>query len=274
MGSSSEETSRDAAAVTNVIERSYARSYMAAEHPQHTVHIGQSFALARYPVTRGEFAVFVQETGYPTIGGCSVSVLSLYRRLPDATWRNPSFFQSDRDPVVCVNWQDVQAYILWLNKQSRSSATENGGGLYRLPGESEWQYAARAGQRTARWWGNDIEWNNAVCNGCGSKWDNNRTAPVGSFRPNGFGLYDMLGNVWQWTADCWNASYYGVPLDGRSWLNGDCDKRVQRGGAWNGASWTIRSATRTGANVNTRINERGFRVAKTLPDVLGGEQRD
>ena len=102
------------------------------------------------------------------------------------------------------------AYAEWLSAQT--------GAAYRLPSESEWEYAARAGTATKYSWGNEIGVNRANCDGCGSEWDNARTAPVGSFRPNAFGLYDMHGNLWEWVADCWNRSYAGAPTDGGAWL--------------------------------------------------------
>src|ERR1700722_2178352 len=94
---------------------------------------------------------------------------------------------------------------------------------------SEWEYAARAGTRTTRWWGDSDGRNNANCFGCGGWWDRKQTAPVGSFRPNPFGLSDMLGNAWQWTEDCWNKSYVGAPEDGGASNAGMCDSRVFRG---------------------------------------------
>ena len=104
---------------------------------------------------------------------------------------NPSKFKGDDRPVENVSWKDVQVFIKRLNNRS--------GKRFRLPTEAEWEYAARAGTQTARYWGDGIGSNNANCNGCGSRWDSDETAPVGSFKPNAFGLHDMLGNVWEWT---------------------------------------------------------------------------
>jgi formylglycine-generating enzyme required for sulfatase activity len=262
MGSSPEEAARDVAAAPSS-DTSAAKKFVLPEQPQHEVTINTSFALAKYPVTKGEFAAFVQDTGYTPAPGCIFYSLQ-YHVSPQADWKLPGFVQTERDPVVCVNSQDAKAYIEWLNKKVASPADSTIEGLYRLPSEAEWEYAARAGTRTARWWGDSIGRNNAVCARCGSKWDQARTAPVGSFRPNPFGLYDMPGNVWQQTEDCWNQSYIGAPEDGVPRLIGSCDHRVGRGGSWASFPWLLRSATRTGFRSESRANDSGFRVAKTL----------
>jgi formylglycine-generating enzyme required for sulfatase activity len=164
-----------------------------------------------------------------------------------------------------VNWWDAQAYVDWLNAKSRWSAASGAGGLYHLPSEAEWEYAARAGQQTARWWGDDIGTNNANCRACGSRWDDQKTAPIGSFRPNQFGLYDMLGNAGEWTQDCWRTDYVWAPSDGTAWTIGDCGHRTLRGHAWNSEAWTLRSAARYGLSMDQASSDVGFRVAKTLP---------
>jgi formylglycine-generating enzyme required for sulfatase activity len=140
------------------------------------------------------------------------------------------------------------------------------GSTYRVLSESE--YAARAGAQTAYSWGDDIELNGtpmADCNGCGSRWDNNLTAPVGSFSQNRFGLYDMEGNVWEWTEDCVHENYNGAPTDGSAWIEGgDCNDRMVRGGAWVLSPATLRSAYRIGTATVDRGRDLGFRVARTL----------
>jgi formylglycine-generating enzyme required for sulfatase activity len=170
-----------------------------------------------------------------------------------------------------LSWGAAQAYVGWLNGKVRSrvAASAKGEGPYRLPSEAEWEYAARAGTTTERWWGAAIGKGNANCNGCGSLWDDKIIAPVGSFGPNPFGLYDMLGNVWQWVADCWNESYVGAPGDGRSWTTGDCRRHVLRGGSWMNLPVFVRSAARSrddgaGQYFDAASNA-GFRVARTLP---------
>ncbi len=229
------------------------------EGPQHTVSL-RWFALSRYDVTVEQYAAFVRETDHET-APCD---------WPDGiAWDSSGFIPPD--PVVCVSWKDAQAYIAWLNGKvgKRGGKSAAGGGPYRLPSEAEWEYAARAGTETARWWGSVIGTGNANCNGCGSRWDNLRLSPVGSFKPNAFGLYDMLGDVWQWTADCWNESYVGAPADGNAWTAGDCSKRVLRGGSWSNLPKFIRSAARIGDDATHHgydyATYAGFRVAMTLP---------
>ncbi len=287
MGSSPADTERDLAAVPpapetstrgwlaiGVTEAAMATKFVAAEHPQHPVTISRNFALGKFPVTTGEFAAFIQETKLRT-AACFIQ----FRRAGDYTgtgWQSPGFASSDNDPVVCINWYDAQAYIKWLNKKVAGDTAKDGQGPYRLPSEAEWEYAARAGTQSARWWGDAIGVDNAKCNGCQAPCakaepqsspcaaDRRRTSPVGSFPGNPFGLYDMLGNAWQLTDDCWNATYEGAPTDGGAWVVGTCDRHPIRGGGWVNSPWALRSATRTDASINSAANSSGFRVAKTL----------
>ena len=121
------------------------------------------------------------------------------------------------------------------------------------------------GGKTVYPWGDEIGTNNASCNGCGSQWDNKQPAPVGSFSPNKFGLYDMVGNVWEWTEDCWHNDYNGAPTDGSRWTTGgDCNRRVERGGSWDWSKDFLRSATRSSDTTVSRDGYLGFRVARTL----------
>jgi formylglycine-generating enzyme required for sulfatase activity len=237
--------------------------------PQHTVTIAEPFAIGKYPVTRAEFAAFVRETGYSMRSGACFDANRHFRKLPKAGWQSPGFLQTDRDPVLCVSWTDAQAYVAWLNTKA-SDRTPNSklGGPYSLPTEAEFEYAARAGTRTAYWWGEGVGSDNADCNGCGSRWDNEKTAPVGSFQANPFHLYDMLGNVWEWMADCWNANYTGAPTDGRAWTAGNCSKRVVRAGSWTGEPWSVRSATRGRFDIDDSGNIIGFRVVRNLMDTV------
>jgi formylglycine-generating enzyme required for sulfatase activity len=219
---------------------------MAWEHPQHPVVISRNFGLSAYSVTRSEFLAFVQETRYSPDGRCIHFTTHGYSRA-SVSWQSPGFAQPDRDPVVCVSWRDAQAYVGWLNNKLRGPAATRGDGPYRLPSEAEWEYAARAGTETARWWGDAIGEVNANCIECGNPaWIEGQTTPGNHFRPNPFGLYDMLGNVFQYTDDCWHENYVGAPSDGRPWTNMDCDKIAFRGGGWSSRAWVLRSATRSG----------------------------
>jgi formylglycine-generating enzyme required for sulfatase activity len=239
-----------------------------AEGPTHAVTV-RSFALGKYDVTSEAFLIFLRETGYQP-APCD-PVLGLSWRSPGRGLAYPpGDVQPPRWPAVCLNWFDAQAYIAWLNAKLRSRvAAASGDGPYRLPSEAEWEYAARAGTTTARWWGDAIGTGKANCNGCGSAWNGTELAPVGSFPPNRFGLHDMLGNVWQWTEDCWNESYAGAPSDGRAWTSGDCSRRVLRGGSWSNVPEFIRSAARSRADAAGRdanySSYAGFHVARSLP---------
>ena len=238
------------------------------ENPVREVRIG-AFALSKYEVTRGEFSRFVEGTGHSTGNSC----MTLGSDQRDArSWRSPGFEQSDDHPVVCVNWQDAEAYVAWLSRET--------GEAYRLPSESEWEYATRAGSRSKYSFGSDASrlcgWGNgadldftegvSVAGVAGCYDGFVHTAPVGTFRPNPFGLYDMHGNVWEWVQDCWNWSYLRAPLDGGAWLSlsGDCNRRVMRGGSWNNHLRSLRSANRSWNTTSDRYNSHGFRVARTL----------
>jgi formylglycine-generating enzyme required for sulfatase activity len=232
--------------------------------PQHRVTLPKDFGMSRYDVTRGEFATFVKETGYRAKHTCTIEVGHRIGFSFGASWRNPGFVQTDRDPVVCVRWQDAQAYIAWLNKQIAENLDQKAKGFYRLPTEAEWEYSARGGTTTARWWGNAIGTENANCDGC-SPTNLRKTTPVGSFKANPFGLYDVLGNVLQWTSDCWHSEYIGAPSDGSSWSDYSCsDSHVIRGGSWVSSTWFVRSATRTYPGPGKYTSYTGFRVAKQI----------
>lgn len=222
-----------------------------AERPQVEVSIPSGLAIGKYEVTFDEWDACVAS------GGCP-------HRPSDE-----GFGRGNR-PVINVSRRDAEEYITWLSDHT--------GKAYRLPTEAEWEYAARGGTSTARYWGEELGRGNAVCDGCGSRWDRRSTAPVGSFPPNSFGLHDMLGNVTEWVADCWVPSHEDAPRDGSArreaskwWKDGKCLRPVRRGGAWSYYSWTVRSATRnyepgdgtsiTGKPWPTRSDSKGFRVA-------------
>jgi formylglycine-generating enzyme required for sulfatase activity len=228
---------------------------------QLTVTIEKPFAVGRFAVTRGEFAAFVYATGRKTEGGCLVYTASEWKLQSDRNWRSPGFSQTDRHPVVCVNWEDSKAYVAWL-----SSIT---GRAYRLLSESEHEYAARAGSTTPFWWGSTISTSQANYNGNtygdGSNADwRKMTVPVDSFAANAWGLYNVHGNVWDWTEDCWNASNAGNPGNGDARKTGDCNLRVLRGGSWGSHSQLLRSADRHWYLPSTRAFSCGLRVARTL----------
>ena len=159
-------------------------------------------------------------------------------------------------PVINVSWDDAGKYVAWLSSQT--------GEEYRLPSEAEWEYAARAGAVAQYGWGSRIGSNRANCGDCGSHWDGDRTAPVGAFAPNAWGLYDMHGNVWEWVEDCWNDDYAGAPSDGSAWLGGECYVRVLRGGSWGAPPRVLRAAYRGGITSGYRSSFVGFRVSRTL----------
>lgn len=212
------------------------RGRMPSEGPIHRVKV-REFAIGKFEVTFKEWDACVKA------GGCE-------NKAKDNGWGR------DDRPVVGVSWNDAQQYVVWLSEKT--------GKEYRLLSEAEWEYAARSGNASAYPWGANISRNKANCNMCGSKFDRRRTAPVGSFRPNAFGLHDMVGNVWEWVDDCWNQSYEGAPANGEPWMDGQCNSRVLRGGSWMDPARSLRSASRMAYLVSSRLNFFGFRVARTL----------
>ena len=236
------------------------------EGPAHEVTFHRPFALGVHEVTVAEFGRFVDETGHRTGSSCDVWEGSEWEDRAGLGWRDPGFGQGGGHPVVCASWNDARAYVKWLSLRT--------GEAYRLPSESEWEYAARAGTETARYWGEGESGQCRYANGAdattafyggmrcndGHAW----TAPVGSFEANSWGLRDMLGNVWEWTEDCWNDSYARAPADGSAWEIGDCSHRVFRGGCWGSAPRILRSANRNGRFTGDRNFDIGFRVARTL----------
>ena len=242
------------------------------EGPQHRVSV-QSFAAGKFEVTRDQFAAFVNATGYNAGNECKTFEGGKYEKRGGRNWQNPGYSQADNHPVVCLNWDDAKAYAAWLSRKTSKS--------YRLLSEAEWEYAARAGTSTARFWGESpdqacayanvmdatgksqvpgVTWEVHNCND-GSAY----TAGVGSYKPNAFGLYDMIGNAWEWTEDCRNANYSGAPSDGSAWTSGDCGGRVLRGGSWLYTPQIARAARRSRNGSSFRVIDRGFRLARMLP---------
>ena len=250
----------------------------ADEYPQHPVEISRPFWLGCHEVTVGQFRQFTRQTGYrtqaerdgqggwgydPVTGRCS-------GRHPQFTWENPGFPQTDQHPVLNVTWNDAVAFCQWLSEKE--------GRRYRLPTEAEWEYACRAGSRTRYPHGDDPSGLRQFAHLRNIDRDaayadvqdqvhrlapgESLTAPVGSRAPNRWGLYDMLGNVWEWTADWYAQDYYAHspvrdplgPLEG--------SVRVRRGGAWNTFPLYARPAYRNWNSPSTRCINLGFRVAR------------
>jgi formylglycine-generating enzyme required for sulfatase activity len=222
------------------------------EQPVHQVSVAQ-FAMGRYEITVGEFRQFVNATGYKTDaekGGDCWTWDGEWQPVKNVNWHDPKFSQKNNHPVVCVSWNDVDAYARWLSQQT--------GQNYRLPTEAEWEYAARAGTNTKYWWGNEIGVNQANCHNEHCKDNFGYTAPVGSFMANPFGLYDTVGNVWEWTCSEYENRYQGKEKRCVS----DAGLFVLRGGSWNGDAWRTRAAYRNGDGPNYRIDFLGVRLAR------------
>jgi formylglycine-generating enzyme required for sulfatase activity len=228
---------------------------------QVAVTIAKPFAVGRFAVTRGEFAAFVKATGRKLDGGCYTYAGAVWQLQAQRNWQSPGFAQDDRHPVICVNWSDAKAYASWL-----SSTT---GKAYRLPSEAEREYVARAGTTTPFWWGAAITTKQANYNGkpyAGGAAGEFRkaTVPVDAFAPNPWGLYNVHGNVWEWTEDCRSESHAGNPGDGSARTSGDCQQRAVRGGAWYNSPLYLRSAFRGRNKPENRNYDFGFRVVRTL----------
>ena len=244
------------------------------EGPQRRVSIAR-FALGRTEVTRGEFRQFVEATGHQGKRCYAYKGGTDFGWVDDADWAAPGFDQTDAHPAVCVSWQDAKAYLKWLNSQVE-------GAPYRLPSEAEWEYAARAGTTSAYQWGQDKNGGCAMANGLDqtakqrfpdwavSTCDDGHlfTAPASSYDANRFNLNDMIGNVWEWTEDCWHGDYTNAPTDGSAWMEGngrDCSGAVVRGGSWYDDPDWLRSAIRVRLYRGFRDLNAGFRVSRTLP---------
>jgi formylglycine-generating enzyme required for sulfatase activity len=212
-----------------------------SEEPQHSVTIANAFAVSKFELSFAEWDICVGQ------GQCRANVYA-------HRWGR------GRQPVINVTLQDAHTYVTWLSQVT--------GKPYRLLSEAEYEYAARARMQTAYPWGQQVGQGNANCDGCGSRWDAEQPAPVGSFSPNQFGLYDMVGNVFQWIEDSYHLNYIGAPVDGSAWTGGiyaQIGKGSVRGGSWAYPPDLTRSASRSGMPTEDYIiNNVGFRVAKTL----------
>jgi formylglycine-generating enzyme required for sulfatase activity len=207
------------------------------EGPRHRVTISRPFAIGKYEVTFEEWDACVAGQGCRHVYG-------------------QSGWGRGRRPAINLSWNDAKAYVRWLARVT--------GKAYRLPSEAEWEYAARAGTATARYWGQSIGRNRANCDGCGSRWDNRMTAPVGSFGANGFGLHDVLGNAWEWVADCYSSSYAAAPHDGSARIQQGCSKGVMRGGSWESSPRRLRAANRQNHGARDVDDDFGLRVVRNI----------
>jgi formylglycine-generating enzyme required for sulfatase activity len=219
--------------------------------PVHKVTFERRFAIGKYPITVAEFRTFVQETGYDTGNSCFTQHENdghmIYEEARGYSWRDPGYPQGDNHPVVCVSWDDAMAYAAWLSKKT--------GHRYSLPNQSEYEYALRGGTTTTFFWGDTrTDHDDPAClyanvgdldnsHAMGSQVPTTRdyrfqcsdgwvfTSPVGSFRPNPFGLYDMVGNIFEHLEDCWTVNHEGAPSDGSTRRDGDCNGHPAMGGA-------------------------------------------
>jgi formylglycine-generating enzyme required for sulfatase activity len=238
------------------------------EGPQHVVTIGRPFAVGKLHVTVDQFVAFLAENG----------VTSKYAAdCQHVAWRygDFNFVKDGPHPAVCLSWEDAQAYVEWLAKKTHKP--------YRMLTEAEWEYAARGqtqpGIYPRFWFGDDekglcrygnvfdlpiatrLNWQRLGAD-CSDGYA--YTSPAGHYQPNAFGLYDMFGNAWQWTADCYHDSYKGAPASGSAWLDGNCSGHVLRGSSWFGFPKSFRSAMRSWGSAEARKDDLGFRVARTL----------
>lgn len=242
------------------------------EGPLRRVTVARPYAVGRFKVTRGEYQAFLAATGRAVKGGCVTDRASKGTWAPDpgATFLDPGFHQEDNHPAVCVTYDDALAYAAWINGQTQ--------GGYRLLTEAEWEFAARAGTTTAYPWGSSADdgcdfantadltakdhypdWPTAGCRDGAMN-----TSPVGTYRPNRFGLYDMIGNDADWVQDCATQSYAALPLDGSADLSGDCTRHVVRGGSWGAIPKDTRVANRVRYPASQVDDSVGIRLAKTL----------
>lgn len=236
------------------------------EGPMRIVTISQPYAVMKYEVTLTEYLKFSEATNRTTDGDCTINLGGdgNTEQTPERNFQSPGFPQGENDPVVCTSWEDAQAYASWLGSET--------GEHYRLLTEAEWEYAARARSISAYWWGDTASHDYAnygadeCCSGLADgedRWVN--TAPVGSFSPNAFGLYDMHGNVWELVDDCYAPTYANAPIDGSARASINCQRHIARGGSWATTPLALRSASRASTDSpDERDNTAGFRLARTL----------
>jgi formylglycine-generating enzyme required for sulfatase activity len=213
------------------------------EFPQHQVTIAKPFEISVYEITLEQFQSFLEQ------------------KRPDLLTADFNNYNEPKKPVILVSWDDVQVYLKWLNETKPIYDT----GVYRLPTESEWEYAARGGTQTVYWWGNEMREGKANCNGCDNQWGPHQPLPVGTFPANPFGLYDMVGNVSEWVQDCWNHNYVSAPTKGSAWSTGNCLAHVIRGGSWSDTpGGLVRIAARDKQFKDYRSFNIGFRLIREV----------
>jgi formylglycine-generating enzyme required for sulfatase activity len=275
----SRESAEDTAAFFNKLDGvdHLKAAFLQREHPQHRVRITKPFYLGIYHVTRGQFRQFVNDTAYKTAaekgekpGGYGWDGDKKIGFNEKYSWRNAGFEQTDEHPVVNVSWNDAVAFCKWLSRKE--------GETYRLPTEAEWEYACRAGTTTRYYSGDDPEtlakvgnvadatakkkfphWKYTIKGSDGYVF----TSPVGSFKPNAFGLYDMHGNASQWCADWYGADYYAASPANDPTGPDSGHYHVLRGGSWFTGPSSARSAERYSRAPEGLGCENGFRVART-----------
>ncbi|MEM7599688.1 MAG: formylglycine-generating enzyme family protein, partial [Pseudomonadota bacterium] len=246
-----------------------ANRYTADQGPQRLVRIAP-FAVAQHEVTRAQFAAFIDASGYAKPSDCFTWEDGTSQVRDDRSFENPGYAQGPDHPVVCVSWHDAQAYVDWLARET--------GEPYRLLGEAEWEYAARAGSDARYFFGPDVE---AICryDNIGDAdalvrwptWETTAcsdgqvfTGPVGSYEPNSFGISDLYGNAREWVRDCWHNTYDAAPMTSEAWVDVGCERRVVRGGSWDSKPSLVSSSWRYSLPADARNHLYGFRVARDV----------
>ena len=220
----------------------------AMEGPQHPVTISADFAVGKFEVTLAQFKAFAADSGHTPATSCLLWNGTTWKKQEDRSYLKPGFAITEKQPAVCLSWDDAKAYVDWLSSHT--------GGKYRLLTEAEWEYAARAGSTGAFVSGDQLSADQA-------KFESTTPAEVGGYAPNAFGLYDMLGNAWEWTQDCFSPNYDNASSDGSAFVAADC-KRTYRGGGWANAMKDLRVASRGFNAPELHVDIFGLRVAKTL----------
>jgi formylglycine-generating enzyme required for sulfatase activity len=242
------------------------------EAPQREIEIKRALAVGRFEVTKDEFETFVRASGHAVGNTCWTLEANEPKQRDNRSFRNPGFAQLGSHPVVCIAWEDATAYAGWLSQKT--------GKAYRLLSESEWEYVARAGT-TAQY---PLATAEADLCGLGNGADQSasaaglppgwaylpckdgfvHTAPAGAFKPNSFGLFDLMGNAWEWVQDCYAETLVAIPPDGQASSAASCEQRTVRGGSWSATARMLRVAVRGKAPANARFDDVGFRIVRTM----------